>query len=310
MPTLRLASRFLTEESLWPFWFQMIDNRRHTPEASAGRGYLEQFDVTPGRVLTDGEIKKMKNFITALERPGRIFFDFFDFFGDPTLGKHATTTRGRVASGLRGVKPVIHFDLGFQDHLLRNPSAKLAGMTHFDIQFFIAKVLMHQLNHAFYILCCRNKREPFFSDQAVAELGRAWESWVFGGEVSSPLRTEDSPCGITLITPWPNCDSGDEDPTSKIVPVPMRGDTPDHRTCWLVPQDYIRCLQSERFWNVEVPAKGLAAFRVSQRVGVKEWISVARGNRPKEKLWVIDHDGCPSDEFVLEPKKHWWPLTD
>ena len=67
---------------------------------------------------------------------------------------------------------------------------------------------------------------------------------------------------MIILTPWPHCMTGLPSDFGRMLTL---GDVSEHPKTWIDGIDYIRRIQTEEFWTVNVAAKGLAALRIPRK---------------------------------------------
>ena len=179
IPVLRLASRFLAEESLWPFWYNMLGNRKiMVEESKKTKLLLRRFDVDPQESLDEDQESELKAYFITMSQNRNCTFEFNR---DLEGWQGGLSGRNERPCTLRGYCTTVRLHTEYLDLLTANfPTRRGVSLT--EARFMLARLLVHELNHALNFALART-REPFFGDQMVAEIGNAWESWVFGGDL-------------------------------------------------------------------------------------------------------------------------------
>lgn len=285
LSVLCLASRFVCEESLWPFWYQLIWGREAMPEKSAAFGCpLERFDVDAEKPLDASQMQELKNF---LQRYGKKDTCRFEFCHDHSMKAHAkacsVNVKRKCAS--KGQHTIVRIHPQYLDLLtaIGLGTLDMSQSQLLRVQFALAKTLVHELNHTIRKGCSVNRYEPCYGNHIVAEAGRAWECWLFGGAVGPAPGFNDTQGGIVLWGPWPSTWGNNPGPIWKSLP-PVLGEIPEHMTVWIVGMGYIQRIQTEGFWNVDVKAGGLRVFQIPQRHGIKIWKSSSPGHPLTERV--------------------------
>ena len=78
--------------------------------------------------------------------------------------------------------------------------------------------------------------------------------------------------GITLLTPWPPWWQQNPPGERNGCPLPqLIGDLPESTDMWVVSMEYIQLVQTEEFWRGDIPKRGIAALKIPQTIGRREW---------------------------------------
>lgn len=152
-------------------------------------------------------------------------------------------------------------------------------------QFFVAKLLCHEVVHALNMAvdpalivaheidlghwAIRNRprgwlkhREPYFEDQAESELGHCWENAVFGGSIETSKLER-----LMLVCKWPNHIHRAITPDS-IRPRPQRAGSKGTQTLYIIPAHFIHSIQQQAFWDLPDPVNAVS-LRVQKMVGIR-----------------------------------------
>ena len=145
------------------------------------------------------------------------------------------------------------------------------------LQFLMAVTLCHELVHAVNnsILWAELCPEPFFRDQALNELGLAWEEEVFGGAIANvqdhnwgskdcqwPLFFTHFPCPQDYRMLEPHLPPEKQD-------VFARTGTKATYTNYYVPMAWLVQLHKQSNWDAWRYASDTKMFRIPRRVGVQ-----------------------------------------
>ncbi|KAK4971231.1 hypothetical protein LTR28_013391 [Elasticomyces elasticus] len=307
LPALKLATRFLDEPSILPYYRGLLHGPRqriHAPVAERTYGReLQMFD-------TEYDQSKAADPLVGLRAQERQTQDdntwasIFDCVkspggrlpginGDSTMGSiiyldsdYLTTIRPLWPGGDRATKAYTS--------AMYHKSAILDECSLLRTYFHLAKTLVHELCHAMKRASTPNSFadplvgepfEPFFRDYRIAELGNTWESIIFGGIIHPLGYHVSAPHGLGIEN-WPgilnaNTRGGELE----------RGSATKWRvgcgTRYLVPMPWIHSLFTREFWDNEVVRFGLGAFKPERKVGVR-----------KKNSTILDFDESPTDRRV------------
>ena len=169
-------------------------------------------------------------------------------------------------NGRRGNSTFIAFNYYFlQDieKLIRNGQAN--SLLMLNLQFSLAITLCHEVAHAVAMASNSGLRrqmtstrctklafslhwpvEPFFEDQATAEIGYSWESETLGGKLIGP--PPGAPEKFSSIVDWPDGDQHGHEQCH--IPYPQRG-APTSRfvNAFVVDMQYIQMVFCQDFWD-------------------------------------------------------------
>ncbi|KAK8188053.1 hypothetical protein HDK77DRAFT_485324 [Phyllosticta capitalensis] len=165
------------------------------------------------------------------------------------------------------------------------PSSPPTKASYLRTSFHFAKTLVHELCHAFnWATIDYNptsphpevsiKVEPFFMDQVRCEVGRAWESFVFGGYIDGIGDGLHMQYGM-FVAKWPNChtDEGEERAPSRRA----------FRSQYAIPMAFIQDLWTWQFWT-----------RVDMHGGGECWPNKSHGGKllglRKPTTTIFDED--------------------
>ncbi|KAL3417895.1 hypothetical protein PVAG01_10905 [Phlyctema vagabunda] len=197
VPCLRLASMFLNNIHVWP-WFDALlfsprdridtdeDNEPpEPPDDSNGHSHLHEFGYRMAKIVAgsrdDKEAKEMFDFTAR-------HVQLWNFLEDPRHSDKRGLTEWN--SSLEAISIGIHWKV--IDPLLRDDLSVSERLVQ---QFKTAVALLHETAHALEIAKLFQQRqdnpdsdwsiwEPFLEDEDFAELGYSMENAVFGGTVS------------------------------------------------------------------------------------------------------------------------------
>ena len=294
-PVLRLASRFISEDALMPFFYNLIFKRETLP---ADYYYpLESFTV--GSSITSEQLQLTQSWLQDLgSGTNQISFEFF--IETRTHMKRSGYSETDLPENTSGIEEneVSKVCLN-QDYLeiLHDHFSGIRCLTPCQllrVRLQMAIIIVHELAHSVYTLISPSPYEPYFMDQQTSELGRAWECWVFGGIVCSLGGYYDSRAGL-LLADWPGIHMGvvprgwDKEVAASerqlglanSLPAnpwgdqaaPWRGPLVDSMVKWVVPMGYVLKIQREDFWTREFASRGVEALRMPKTYGKRTYRS-------------------------------------
>lgn len=313
MPALQLASKLLTSPRFLAFWEALLlhrkpirtDGLRTMYGRSCDRLDLELSRPTPDSrrwVLTRlRELTTVHNFkfdqesnlcdadatTDLIEQPG--------FTGRGLRNTHASVSRISDAY-LRLLR--LYYEGGETPARGRipRPQDRPTGGSILRTSFHLAKNLVHELCHALNNAIvpihqghpCPEvsiKIEPFFMDQRRCELGRAWESFVFGGHIDGIGDGLNMQFGIS-VTKWPHPFSreGQERAPSRWP----------FTISYAVPMPWVESLWTDSFWS-QMDSDVDFDFRIPKILGVRKATNVVWTEEDEEYECFSSTD---SDEMV------------
>lgn len=129
------------------------------------------------------------------------------------------------------------------------------------LQLYMALTISHELAHAIGYAVSMETYEPFFADQRLSELGRAWENEVFGGMAEMIFETDAR--NPLAFAKWPTYN---DKPEPQLGVLDMRG--PKRYTTWyFVSMKWITDIQQQGFWDV---AGGATKLLIPKRIGFQK----------------------------------------
>ncbi|KAF2240940.1 hypothetical protein BU26DRAFT_611154 [Trematosphaeria pertusa] len=207
-PALALATQWLTHASLRGWWIHALYGR-YSIDSSTGRRTLAPDESREADL--DTAARDLEDAFARLAGVVRFYWAPVES-GDAVTSVNKWWALGRMAGsnddddeggGGDGeawiaaaerapVAPVIGVPTLFLYHLLSPRGACLAGgaCSELRLQFHIAKILVHEVAHAFFLMLHGDVPEPYFSPgDYMPEAGYSWQEYVFGGDVSCfPLK--------------------------------------------------------------------------------------------------------------------------
>ncbi|KAK2758175.1 hypothetical protein FQN54_004019 [Arachnomyces sp. PD_36] len=302
-PALRLASKFLSEAKLLPFWHALIFNQCSLlPQESDITGWpCHEIYLNP-TPLSQVDLEKTKSAILCIAKNVTILSHKREYF-EHTWAFTKRTTRhipsdsdGKDTNN-NGTSSYITISPG--TFKLLHPSTNLPTDQRLRVSLMLAVNLCHEFAHAVYMsreplpLLQNGKPqnphegkeiEPFINHGRTPELGHAWESILFGGRLSSLGCREDCLYGLGFVK-WP--DSKTEycqNPiTGTIAPI-ARANTSALKwdTLYVVPMDFVESLFDQKYWNQTVRENGTGALRFPKTLGCRkrnyDWVDEGFGD--------------------------------
>ncbi|KAF2454986.1 hypothetical protein BDY21DRAFT_423177 [Lineolata rhizophorae] len=292
LPVLRLASLLLTARPLLPFWWTVFFGKRKIDRsrywAGLGGNYIAEVEL---RIqLSDKEAQVVLNLLDKVAN--RIKFKIGSLNGE-CLGYTIVESSIRPNDVWMGCGATITLNASEIAAYFEGVQANNTKFVVFGTQ--LALTLVHEVAHAcgFAFAELENSDlrvsvEPIVGNQRVAELGFAWETYVFGGPFMlahhrqdelrdiADLMQDNYICAVVKHT-WDGMKTvltaADDWP-------PRRYDEPEVCLHWTVPKAFLESLWSPRFWTETVPQQGRLAFRPEYPVGwVWENPKHTRGDR-------------------------------
>lgn len=296
IPSLHLATKLLVSPRFLPFWYALLHYRTgirsYGLQGMYGR-ICDRFDLGDGP-LTAAEEKEVGDRFWQLANCHRFQFDTEDRLGDADA-----TTDVIDAPGFPD-RPHSHASNSrISDKYLRLlsqykawPAPEPKGVPETDgwpttasisrTAFHLAKNLVHELCHAFNnaliaysprsrVAEIQIKIEPFFMDQRRCELGRAWESYVFGGHVDGVGDGLNMQFGIS-VTKWPHPFSQEGQQRA-----PSRR---SFKSSYAIPMAWLDALWTEDFWS-QIDAND--DYKIPRILGVRT-TSTFQWNSDEEEL--------------------------
>lgn len=275
VPGLRLATMFMTQPICCQYWVTLANGqRKHDFKTSnrLGRACLRIYKDVPLNLENATEIIE---YIRKLDDASIIHFTF-------KKNLYLNTPKDVLAR----TRPVCDVDFEIPEGLTFRPkrshvclhhdfytaAKKLSRLKHPDpalllrFNFFLACNILHEMAHAVNVAHCYSQQtgglgagvgynEPFLLSDSEAELGNAWENYMFGGRVAPINGRVDTSHGLSICE-WPYV--GLPKDTRPIVGLPpdfRRGsliDTAldDKQHIWRsIPMKFIENIQQTKTWE-------------------------------------------------------------
>ncbi|KAL8801059.1 MAG: hypothetical protein Q9200_007060 [Gallowayella weberi] len=247
IPGLRLASLFLSHPSCMQFWVTLAKGDRRVDHIMSERYHRTRHRISRNVAMNQRNIKEVIGYIHDLGNAKAIHFTFapgLAFQGSAAFGtarnvcNFQSDSENRCGSNVQGCHVRLHSDFyviakKLSTMLYPDPAQKLR------YNFILATLIVHETAHAVELSQWRNRApspfEPFLLHHNDAELGRQWESYMFGGQVA-PIN--DRVDGIYGVATWN-------------WPRPFGEMEPERTICYSVPMQYISNIQQKSTWEKE-----------------------------------------------------------
>ncbi|KAL8776750.1 MAG: hypothetical protein Q9213_008149 [Squamulea squamosa] len=245
IPGLRLASLFLTHPSCMQFWVTLAKGERRVDPVMSERYHKTRHRISRNVPMTKENVKEVIGYMEDLGRAKVIHFTFapgLAFQGSSAFGTAHTIcnfqldSEDRRAGSVQSCHVRLHSDFYIIAKLLStlvypNPAQKLR------FNLIVATLIVHEMAHAIELSQWRNRApspfEPFLVHHNDAELGRMWESYMFGGQVS-PIN--DLVSGLYGLATWN-------------WPRPFGEMDAERTICYSLPMKYIENIQQKKTWS-------------------------------------------------------------
>lgn len=269
LPTLRLASRFLTTDCLLRYWYVSHFAKCVTlmyPKGSGKEGQSYDSAFPPHEEMTDEDIAKTKEFLFDLASVVR-----FRFKASTQPGSHgyARPCRGQLLDmqgpAFFGNRSEICFDCDYQKiiQLHRSNGQSQPTEEQLLLYFNVAMTFTHELAHVAHIARHgENKPEMPLGYRNIAEAGYDWQESVLDG---SPLFSD----GQLIFEEWP-CPGARDRYVYDANLIELHGPLRDRLTrIWRVPLGWALQMFQSRFWDETVVARGADALKAPKLVGLR-----------------------------------------
>ncbi|KAI9880102.1 MAG: hypothetical protein M1830_005347 [Pleopsidium flavum] len=307
-PALRLASKFLDEPCLLPYWHGLIfGTYYHLPNTSQKfNAPCYCFLQRPGP-LSMPQIQQVRN---AMRHAAHT--TTYEFAPRASIDAWAICTRTPTSARapFPGTGSTIRLSEVFLTIL--HPATSLNTPQRLRTSFLLANTLAHEFTHA-----ARNARikppdppiedfEPFFYDQRRAEVGHAWESVTLGGRIFPFLNAYNSRYGM-CIEKWPDLDEKymivrPPLPGSWAAPIAVSRKPPKKwSTIYTIPMPFVQSLFMQKFWDQDVKVFGVKGLRFEKRLGLRmrnwDWQGGSDGFRTDDS----SRGRWPDEEGIVRP---------
>ncbi|KAL9017269.1 MAG: hypothetical protein Q9185_005390 [Variospora sp. 1 TL-2023] len=261
IPGLRLATFFLSHPACMQFWTTLAKGERRVDHEMSGRCGKTRHRISRNVPMTKENASEVIQYMKKLGEAQAIHFTFIPglaFEGDAAFGTARTVCdfqseefkdHQRGGHHLQSSNIRLHSDF----YII---AKKLSTMVYPDpaqklrFNFIFATLIVHELAHAIELSQWRNRapspHEPFLLHHNEAELGRMWESYMFGGQVAPINDRVDGIYGVATWN-WPRS-FGEMDPERTI--------------CHALPMQYLEDMQQMETWEREYELDDWRAFHI------------------------------------------------
>ena len=262
---LRLASAMLQCPASIAFHHAlMFGTREYLLETSQRHGYpcqrlchTDHDEVTARRDVDTVMLRIARRMVIRFFKASDPGFTHLTAFA-VTRRNAATPTFLRDVTQQSGTGSVIHINYHYIENLSKGnmPLSQLLRL-----QFYMALTISHEIAHAVNNAVSMQVYEPFYEDQRLSEVGRAWENEVFGGMTEMIYETDAR--NPLAFAKWPTYA---DKPAPKNGVLDLRG--PKRYTTWyFVSMKWITDIQQQWFWDV---AGDTTKLRIPKRIGFQK----------------------------------------
>ena len=223
VPGLRLATMFLTQPICCQYWVTLAKGQRKTDWNTSNRLGRNCLRISKDVPLTLENAVEVIEYIKNLDNASIIHFAFKKDLCIQAPKDVLARTRPvcdvdfEIPSSLTFRPKRSHVCLHHDFYTAAN---KLSKLRHPDpalilrFNFFLACNVLHEIGHAINVAHCYAQQtvgglnstvdynEPFLLDDSEAELGNAWEKYMFGGRVAPINGRVDTSHGLSICD-WP-----------------------------------------------------------------------------------------------------------
>ncbi|KAL8718990.1 MAG: hypothetical protein Q9225_003948 [Loekoesia sp. 1 TL-2023] len=259
VPGLQLATFFLSHPACMQFWVTLAKGERRVDHEMSRRCGKTRHRILRNVPMTKENVSEVIKYMRKLGKAKAVHFTFtpgLAFEGDAAFGIARTVCDYQS----EGSDSRQHTDLQCSNVRLHSDfyiiAKKLSTMKYPDpaqklrFNFIFAALIVHEMAHAIELSQWRNRApspyEPFLLHHNEAELGRMWESYMFGGQVAPINDRVDGIYGVATWD-WPRS-FGEMDPERTI--------------CHALPMKYIENLQQMETWGRDYDRKDWRAFHI------------------------------------------------
>ncbi|KAL8645283.1 MAG: hypothetical protein Q9210_006791 [Variospora velana] len=261
IPGLRLATFFLSHPACMQFWITLAKGERRVDHEMSKRCGKTRHRISRNVPMTEENASEVIQYMKKLGDAQAVHFTFIPglaFEGDAAFGTARTVCdfqsedsgdHQRGGHHLQSSNIRLHSDF----YII---AKKLSTMVYPDpaqklrFNFIFATLIVHELAHAIELSQWRNRapspHEPFLLHHNEAELGRMWESYMFGGQVAPINDRVDGIYGVATWN-WPRS-FGEMDPERTI--------------CHALPMQYLEDIQQRETWEREYELDDWRAFHI------------------------------------------------
>ena len=322
IPGLRLASQFLSHPSCMQFWVTLAKGERRVDRVMSERYRKTRHRISRDVPMTKENVDEVIGYMKDLGKAKAIHFTFapgLAFQGSSAFGTAHTIcnfqsdSEGRREGNVQCCHVRLHSDFYIiaKKHstmVYPDPAQKLR------FNFIFAALIVHEMAHAIELSQWRNRApspfEPFLLHHNDAELGRMWESHLFGGQVAPINDRVDGLYGVATWN-WPR---------------PFGEMDAERTICFTLPMKYIGNIQQKSTWEQEyklddcrnrfhIPRDGATSIYMNS-VTTVSWTEEERvakealeeqqvqdSEEPaKKKRETADGKAMPIEEVGIEPE--------
>ncbi|KAL9598570.1 MAG: hypothetical protein Q9219_004401 [cf. Caloplaca sp. 3 TL-2023] len=259
VPGLRLATYFLSHPACMQFWVTLAKGERRVDHEMSRRCGKTRHRIIRNAPMSKENVGEVIDYMKKLGNVKAIHFTFTSglaFEGGAAFGVARTVCDYQSEDSDTSQ----HRDLQRSNIRLHSDfyiiAKKLSTMKYPNLaqklrfNFILATLIVHELAHAIELSQWRNRApspyEPFLLHHNEAELGRMWESYMFGGQVTPINDRVDGIYGVATWN-WPRS-FGEFDPERTI--------------CYALPMKYIENLQQWETWERDYARQDWRVFHV------------------------------------------------
>lgn len=319
-PSLRLASQFLAEPSLLPYWHALLFGPRvpvpRKDIQNTGRGYTGAFaSFTRNYNLYTNSYALSRAELLSTHNGLRLLADMTAMKFGPSEDSDvwATTSRTFIkptSPGFRGTPSTITINItvlrALRSHHL-TPSARLR------VQYFLGIALVHELGHAAHNAHTAMNGPPnpegtynheqwvheaFFESDALAEAGHAWEQNVLNGTQTPFYMNAECKFGLQFEK-WPAL-------LDYPASIPKRRKRKRWTTVYALPMRFVQKALTDGHW-ADVSRFGASVVRAPKGVGWRLWLKRRQAVADEDEGVSWDNSSRQRDadsEGVV------WPVAD
>ncbi|KAL8663582.1 MAG: hypothetical protein Q9202_003770 [Teloschistes flavicans] len=265
IPGLRLATRFLSHPSCMQFWVTLAKGERRVDHEMSRRCGDTRHRISRNAPMTKKNVTEVIEYMKDLGMAKAFHFTFANglvFQGGAAFGtanmvcdyrsehnenQQSSQQSSQQSGSVQRCNIRLHSDFYVVAKKLStlhypDPAQKLR------FNLIVATLIVHELAHAIELSQWRNRApspyEPFLLHHNEAELGRMWETYIFGGQVTPINDRVDGLYGISTWK-WPRS-FGEMDPERTI--------------CYALPMTFIQRLQKTATWEQKTDLGDTKAF--------------------------------------------------
>ncbi|MCJ1387645.1 hypothetical protein MMC18_000488 [Xylographa bjoerkii] len=282
-PALRLTSAFLDSEASFVFFYSLINSNRVFFNGKQWENFYPRIGKTNPYKARGQTIEEVREeYDTAMEIIAKqLQLRFSDSRSAEGYTIHQRSRRVCFRTKKLGMVIGQGCNILMQKSIFLKPLHRLRKLpqtpsvisTILRIEFKMANVLGHEIAH---VLESALRDAPpwnaFWRDQRVAELGRAWETEVYGGTIQWGRYL--SPMAPLLSVKWPHWDTGIE------LSWGTRRLPKGSRTLYVVAMRHIGLLSSQRFWDRYRGSRNRKLLWCPRIIGIRQHY-----RRKKDRSW-------------------------